>query len=643
MMHHTFLYFALLMCLIVYVSSYLKWVILAIGLLYALYHYRKKVLIHCFVVIVFTSLSMFSIDYEMQSHVLQIVDLRTNYVIASDGKNKCILYDVNDVELMDVIFVKGKFEEIYSQKNRDTFQFCKYMKRKGITYSMNVKGFKVLHKSRNLKAKMYHFISNKEAKLRNLLMELFYRYQDESMNDIIFASGMHLNYVSYCLSKMLKKEKSKTDIILSFIYFLLFPSSTSIICIFIFALVKEFFNKLSSDDHLGLSIILLLLFDRSFAYEISFQLMVLFRLVFLFDRINLPSKIKTCLLLFPFQLFHFHICYPVELLFFNLYRNMSGIYFIFAILSLFCSVFTIPLKVLHSFMMKYDIWIKSTFSIIGKPYLWWLILWILLFIQLLSRVKKDYYFIFLFLLFIQINLVSFNPLGEVTFLDVGQGDAILIREPFNGEVMMIDVAGKLNHNLVEKRIFPYLQMEGIKSIDKVIITHDDYDHSGGLKELQELIPIKTIIKEKQDKIRTKKLCFYNLNKQNSEDENDNSLVLYTKIGTLDYLFMADASIKVEKEIMHKYNKLNADILKVGHHGSNTSSDLMFIKQIHPLLSVVSSGKDNYYGHPHIEVIERLKRCDSYILNTQEDGSITIFFTSFLNFLRTGNNEFAIIK
>ena len=83
--------------------------------------------------------------------------------------------------------------------------------------------------------------------------------------------------------------------------------------------------------------------------------------------------------------------------------------------------------------------------------------------------------------------------------------------------------------------------------------------------------------------------------------------------------------------------------KVGHHGSNTSSSEAFVQKMHPLLSIISSGKNNKYNHPHTEVVTRLKEADSYVLNTQEDGSITIFFTSFINLLRTGCDEFAIIN
>lgn len=131
-------------------------------------------------------------------------------------------------------------------------------------------------------------------------------------------------------------------------------------------------------------------------------------------------------------------------------------------------------------------------------------------------------------------------------------------------------------------------------------------------------------------------------KNEYEDKNDNSILYFTVIDDIRYLFMGDAGIQKEYELMDAYNTLEADIIKIGHHGSKSSTSLSFITQIHPLISVISSGKNNYYNHPHQEVLENLHKVNSYIVNTQDSGSISIYSNRFIKFMITGGREFAII-
>ena len=104
-----------------------------------------------------------------------------------------------------------------------------------------------------------------------------------------------------------------------------------------------------------------------------------------------------------------------------------------------------------------------------------------------------------------------------------------------------------------------------------------------------------------------------------DNENDNSNVIYTKINGYKFMFMGDAGVDKEKDILEKYNMSNIDVLKVGHHGSTTSSSKKFIDEINPKYGVISVGKNNKYGHPNKEVLNNLS--DSKIYRTDEDGSI----------------------
>ena len=114
---------------------------------------------------------------------------------------------------------------------------------------------------------------------------------------------------------------------------------------------------------------------------------------------------------------------------------------------------------------------------------------------------------------------------------------------------------------------------------------------------------------------------YFLQTKEFDNENDNSNVIYTKLNNHKFLFMGDAGIEKEKDILEKYNISNIDVLKVGHHGSKTSSDKNFINEVNPKYSIISVGKNNRYGHPNKEVLENLN--NSKIYRTDENGSIII--------------------
>jgi len=112
---------------------------------------------------------------------------------------------------------------------------------------------------------------------------------------------------------------------------------------------------------------------------------------------------------------------------------------------------------------------------------------------------------------------------------------------------------------------------------------------------------------------------YFLNNKDYGNENDNSSVIYTEIDNHKFLFMGDAGIKVEEDLIQKYKLENIDVLKVGHHGSKTSSSKNFIDEINPEYSIISVGKNNRYDHPNYEVLDNLK--DSKVYRTDQDGSV----------------------
>ena len=155
-------------------------------------------------------------------------------------------------------------------------------------------------------------------------------------------------------------------------------------------------------------------------------------------------------------------------------------------------------------------------------------------------------------------------------------------------------------------------------VEKVIFNCDELNDLE--KELIEVlgkkkIPYYSCVKELN--VDNNKL--YSLNNKDYGNENDNSSVIYTKLNNHKFLFMGDAGVGVEEDLIEKYNLQDIDVLKVGHHGSKTSSGKEFINEINPKYSIISVGKNNRYGHPNKEVLNNLS--DSKIYRTDQNGSV----------------------
>ncbi|MCY9548468.1 MBL fold metallo-hydrolase [Lysinibacillus xylanilyticus] len=234
---------------------------------------------------------------------------------------------------------------------------------------------------------------------------------------------------------------------------------------------------------------------------------------------------------------------------------------------------------------------------------------------------------------------------RVHFIDVGQGDSILIESP-NGKTMLVDGGVKgAGQNVVS-----YLKELGVKKLDIVVATHPDADHIGGLIPVLNSIDIEQFydsgkvhtsqtFEEMLTLIDTKNIP-YNVPKtgdsiafdddinvkvlnanENATDNNDASIVLKIAYGNVSFLLTADAGVSLEKEMMQ--DDVKATILKAGHHGSNTSSSAEFIQAVHPEVTILSYGEGNKYGHPHAEVVERLQAIGRKIYATAEAGTVIV--------------------
>jgi competence protein ComEC len=294
--------------------------------------------------------------------------------------------------------------------------------------------------------------------------------------------------------------------------------------------------------------------------------------------------------------------------------------------------------------------------IIGKPSIVQMVLYYLLLTIMLYLIKKKEkmrYSCILLLMFFAIGFHSKSGF-TVTFLDVGQGDGIVIQSA-DGTNYMIDGGSSDVKNVGKYRILPFLKSKGIKKLDYCIVTHPDEDHKSGLVEIinsgykiknlimpdieiedeayAELVQlakeagIKVIYFSRGDKLTEGELeltCLHPYSEYVPASRNDYSTVISLKFGELDMLLTGDLESKGEEEILSNIEE-DYDILKVAHHGSKFSTSEEFLDKIDTEYAVISCGEKNRYGHPHKELLQRLEDNGMNVVITKDVGAIIMKF------------------
>lgn len=577
----------------------------------------------------------------------------------------------------DRVKIIGKLTKPKKPTTQGLFCYACYLHKQGIYHTMRISTIqklksttKILDKIKNtLNEKITHpymqsfLLGNSD----NIDETVKNSYQENGISHLFAISGMQFYLIANFILKINKRLKisKKANSLLTcfiiFIYFSILDLNASILRGMLFFCLFSI-NKIGNLNMpkwkiVTLAILITILINPYFITEVAFWYSFTISIGLLYFlqpssywRSLWNSSMISFLLSIPISLYYF--C-QINLL--SLFYNLFYIPYINIIIFPLTIVTLLIPPVEPLYQLTINILEESSLLLnnikIGKfifpktSVLIYLVEAIILIICLKNKQKK--FFIILITVFIvHYGLVYFKQ-DFMKVIDVGQGDSILIFS--KGEAALIDTGGKLSfeqtqfNTITKYTTIPLLKSLGIKKIKFLFLTHGDMDHMGealyfsnnftvdniyinlgGISALENklLTSRKTKISSQNSVFQVGNFTIYQLNKSWKE-ENNSSSVYYIYHPKLTILLMGDATVETEKYLVDNYN-LNIDILKVGHHGSKTSTGTEFLKTTSPKLALISVGENNNFNHPSKQVLDNLENFNIPYLMTKDSGTITIF-------------------
>lgn len=446
-------------------------------------------------------------------------------------------------------------------------------------------------------------------------------------------------------------------------------------------------RKFTSIDILSIVFLLLTLFNPVIIFQLSFQFSFLVTFSLLLSKkllrdikhpvfVLLTISLISQLAVLPFQVDQFYILNPLSSLANLLFVPYFSFFVLPVLLMVLVAIYAVPFAVplLQAAFLFVHNHALLLLDILTDFYFPWVV-------GTLSLFAFCFYFLFFYFfmwkwsagenrktmaaaVMIVCLMITFSvkpylsEQGSVTALDVGQGDAIVIELPYRKGVVMIDVGGttgydfqSVSNDSYEEVIKPFLLSRGISHIDTIFLTHPDLDHAGNLGFFQQDFDLGLLLisnrfrtdlnndsllkasgfQKIQELVANRS---YKVNGQYFEvlspdrdmgTANENSLVLTSTFGTKKWLFSGDIEEKAEKNLIKLYPGLNVDVLKIAHHGSKTSTTDDLIETITPETAIISVGRENRYGHPAKETLEKLEKKEIDIIRTDENGAVQYFY------------------
>ena len=653
---------------IILLCDYLYYILLFITCIFLLININKKIDVP---ILTNNSYELIINDYKINDKTITIYfdNIIGKYYVDNDEKVKEFK---DNYSFGDKIYIEGEISVPNNNTIPNNFNYKDYLYHKYIYYIIKIDKIKMISKNDNIFLNIKNSIYKRIDKIKynNYLYafilgksyyidsEVLNNYKINGITHLFALSGLHVSMFSSIILFILKKiklsEKLSYFITSLFLIFFAFiasftPSIIRSVLFFILSSINNVYYLYIKPKYLLYIVFSILIFINPFyIYDTGFILSFCISFfILLFNEKNkinnnllsiLVISILSTLSSLPIII---NMSYEINILGFinNLFFIPYVTYIVFplSIIVVFISKLSFILNfliIIMEYVSKVSSNIFNIKLIFPKMSLFLIIIYYVLLILIVKKINlKKIFIIYLSFLYFRCN---FDKNNYVYFIDVGQGDSALIVTK-NNKSVLIDTGGKVgsNYSLMKSNVIPFFKSIGIRKLDYLFITHGDYDHAGYGIDLVNNFNVKNRFTNKgkynslekklniksfnNSYIKIDNVEIYSLNSKLYNNENSDSLVLLVIIDNYKLLFMGDASINTEKDIMNNYDIGDVFILKVGHHGSKTSSSEEFINNVNPKYSIISVGKNNKFGHPNKEVLDNLS--NSKIYRTDIDGSI----------------------
>ena len=669
----------ILIPILLFLISLKYWPFFIILGLYFIYLFKRtKLFIPSIILILIFSIEILSfhfmhqikIDNKIEAYVYDI-DSNHSYIVLYKGVKIRVSEWNHTNEPGDYISLSISVNEDIEKSYDTDFDYREYLYSKGISFDAKgktlekknhyfsiyqIKYLYMKYLSKELSIESYSYICAMVFGSNTLEDNIKESYSILGISHLLAISGLHIIFLfkvlCYLFLKIFKYYRKLIPLTLISIYIFIIGSPVSALRALLF-LVLGTLNKKGDItytrlDILSISALITLLFNPYQFYSVSFLLSYLVSFILIHQRTNkgkLKGAYKSYFLIyfatFPFVI---NMTNKISLLSFLLSPIFTIILsFILVPISYILSIFPIldyGLKYIFIFINYYLEGITSynlsitvaSFNILSIVFYYMFFVMIIIFME---KGRRIYFPLAIFSIYLLsfMNLRYLNPFYKVTYMNVGQGDSALIELPNRRGTMLIDAYNS----------YSYLKNIGLDTIDVLVFTHSDSDHIGDYEKIIKNIHVKKIYVPLYDSRFDEIMRDYSLIKVKGDDviylddlkidilgpihpysdANSNSIVLKFEIESMKYLFTGDMTKEEEADLVFHYgNRLDSDILKVGHHGSDTSSSISFLDQVTPNISIISVGVDNKYGLPKPYIEARISKY-SKVYQTKNSGNITI--------------------
>ncbi len=642
------IYYAILALLVVAVRLVHAVFIIPL-VLYCFFLLKRQCILVIIVVLSLTPLLIRPYKAYQPSSIIQgrVVDRNDSSLILKTKQGKIKVLTQQNFDYQDQLVLKVSPLEINRKKDPGDFDESLYLKSRHIIAKVKLVKVIECHSHFSLTHLLVQRFSQNQQVRSYQNMFLLGMKDDEIKNDYkvmtslsivhLFAlSGMHITILYQILFKIfsLFLKKHHADIlskIVMGVYVFSIPFNISLQRAYLMLIGKSLFHRqLNELDLLALLVCGHLLYNPYVIFHMSFVFSY-----FIYFMVILTKRLKGRSLLVYLSSMPLVLSMNASLNLFSFFLGTVLEPFISFFYTLFVLSLFLPLElVLNIFIKLFQSILDftnalSAYFILSKPSLLFIAIFYYCIFACIIQQERQLSFrkpvCLLVALMLSFSVYSrYKIYTDVTMIDVGQGDCTLVRLPFDRGNYLIDTGGQMKYDLATNKIIPYLKSIGISRIDAVFISHYDYDHSGALDSLKSHFDVRNVIDKPFDKIKKGNVTLESLTTDHVfHDINDNSNIIYMTVDHIKYLFTGDLGVEGEEALMRKYGNLDVDILKVGHHGSKTSSSIAFITMLKPKVALIGVGEKNRYGHPSPVVIKRLNNMGSTILRTDQDGSFTI--------------------